>query len=603
MRATGSMGSAGVSRRAFVGSAAAAAAVGTVVGLGATASAHGEEAPAAEPQVVRVGESPIMYNFIGKNMPVIDIDAGPDDNVSPIAPLAVPQAWDEEADIVVVGTGGGGLSATALAAQNGVRVIALEKLSEVGGNTREASYMYCPGGSRFQNEQGVAFDPQAVFNTYWPMYRDSADMSLMMAMIGRGHVDIDWMEELGVEWDFDWTFTGRSGTGLCVKGSDDDGLTVRMTQKIVDVVYAKAVEFGADIRTSTEVIGLVADGGAVVGVRAEGEDGKAYFIHATTGVILAAGNGEANRTMLKTYAPTFAARCGACMTYPSNDGKIVRMGFGVGADMAGWDSFALFDGGLDWEDAGGSWCQSLYAGYPALLRAPWLRINKQGKRTVYMDNNGAGGEMAATFQGMHEMSQPGQRVYVVFDQGWEERVPAFDQNGCRRPMTPDMADIERAPEAAAPHNWIDGANNAIEQGWIKQSDTIEGLASQLGLDADVLVKAVEEWNAECAAGASEADAYGYKPEWLIPIENGPFYGARLGGYSPSSGCGLAVDESMRVMGTDGKAIPGLYASFLTAGGAWGESGYGFASPLAVNHLSWWSGYVAAETALGLEPRA
>lgn len=520
-----------------------------------------------------------------------------DDGFSPIAPLAAPATWDDEADIVVIGTGGG-LAATTFAAQSGASVITIEKLPEIGGNTKEASYMFCPGGSRFQNEQGVPFDPQATLNTYWPMYRYSADQNLMLAMINRGHVDIDWLEELGVEWDFDWTFTNRNGTGLCWKGADDDGLTIRMTKPICDLCYQKATEFGADIRLSTEMTGLVMEDGRATGVRVEDTNGERY-IHANTGVILCAGSGEANRAFLEAYMPTFAKSCGASMTYPTNDGKVVRMGMGAGAQTRGWDSFAIFDGGPDWQDFGGSWCQSLYGGYPALLRSPWLRINEQGNRVGYMDNSGDNGEMAATFQGMLEMGQPGYRTYVIFGKGWEENVPAFHQSGCRRPQTPDMTNIERAPEAVAPHNWLDGANNAIEQGWIKQANTPEELAEQLGLNPELVANAVEGWNATCAAGE---DPMGYAPEFLVPLEP-PYYGAAVGAFSPACGFGLAVDESMRVMGKDGLPIEGLYAAFLTAGGAWGESGFGFASPLAVNHLSWWSGYVAAETALGLEPRA
>jgi fumarate reductase flavoprotein subunit len=591
-----------ITRRSFIGGSVGAVGLGAIAASG-TARAAEKVAASAEADVaegvVKVGETNILENFIQESLPIIDIDAGEDDGVSPIAPLAAPDAWDEECDVVVVGTGGGGLAATTLAAQNGAKVITLEKLDEVGGNTREASYMECLGGSKFQNEQGLSFDPQALFTQYWPMYRDSIDVELFMEMISRGYVDIDWMGELGVDWDYDWTFTNRDGMGLCARGSDDGGLTDRMTQKIVDIVYAKAQEFGADVRVSTEVTGLVKDGDAIVGVRAVGPDGQ-YYVKADTAVILCAGNGEANRPMLSVYSPDFAARCGASMTYPSNDGKIVRMGFGAGADLAGYNSFAHFDGGLDWRDVG-SWCQSLYGGYPALLRSPWLRINKQGKRTTYMDNTTQGGEMAATFQGCVEMSQPDQRVYVIFDQGWEERVPAFNQSGCRRPITPDMPDIDRVNELVAPHNWIDGANEAIEKGWIKSSDTIEGLAEELGLDPEIVKQAVDDWNNVCATG-EDNPLYGYKSEWLIPIENGPFYGARLGGYSPACGCGLAVDAGMHVMGTDGNVIPGLYASFLTAGGGLGEDSYGLASPLGVNHLSWWSGYIAAETALGLEPR-
>jgi len=286
------------------------------------------------------------------------------------------------------------------------------------------------------------------------------------------------------------------------------------------------------------------------------------------------------------------------MMNPSDVGDAIRMGIGVGAQTKGFDSFGIFDGGPDWESFG-NWSQYLYSGYTALLRSPWLQINEEGRRFTYLDNNGVGGEMKATFHGMIEMAQPGNRGYVIFDKGWEARVPAFGQSGCRRPITPDMKDVDRMPEAVAPHNWVDGANRAIENGWIRQADTIEELAEKMGLNPAVIKQAVDDWNATCAAGVDNP-LYAYKPEWLIPITEAPFYGASVGGFCGGTGFGLMVNPAMQVMSTEGTPIPGLYAGFTTAGGAWGESGYGFASVLAINHLSWWSGYIAAETVVASE---
>lgn len=452
----------------------------------------------------------------------------------------------------------------------------------------------CLGGSRFQNKMGIPFDPATLFAAYWPYFRNSVDPELMMTMIVRGHETIDWLEDVGVPWDFDWTFTGRGGTGLCWKGADDDGLTVRMTLKVVDFVYSKAVDAGVKFMFRTTLTALVKDGEKIVGVKAKTADGDIY-VKANKGVILTAGGCANNRDMLKKYVPTCDKACGSSMMNPGDTGEAIRMGIGAGAQTKGFDSFGIFDGGPDWKTFGG-WSQYLYSGYTALLRSPWLQINEEGRRFTYLDNNGVGGEMAATFHGMIEMAQPGNRGYVIFDSGWEKRVPEFKQSGCRRPITPNMKDVDRMPEELGPHNWVDGANRAIENKWIKQSDTIEGLAKEMGLEPSVVKKAVDDWNATCAAG-EDNPLYNYKPEWLIPITEAPFFGASVGGFCGGTGFGLMVNPGMQVMSTKGTPIPGLYAGFTTAGGAWGESGYGFASVLAINHLSWWSGYIAAETVL------
>ena len=97
----------------------------------------------------------------------------------PILPLDPPASWDREVDLVVVGTGGGGLAATTLAAESGSSVIAVEKEGTVGGATRHAlGYVIFAGGSKLQNELGAAwpgpeFDPVASVNELGPYYQYS----------------------------------------------------------------------------------------------------------------------------------------------------------------------------------------------------------------------------------------------------------------------------------------------------------------------------------------------------------------------------------------------------------------------------------------------
>lgn len=61
-----------------------------------------------------------------------------------------------------------------------------------------------------------------------------------------------------------------------------------------------------------------------------------------------------------------------------------------------------------------------------------------------------------------------------------------------------------------------------------------------------------------------------KPEWLIPIEQGPFYGACMGGPIQQIQTGLRINADAQVTRENKEPIPGLYAGYHTAGGATGD---------------------------------
>jgi hypothetical protein len=563
----------GVSRRGFLKGAAA----GAAIAQGAALLGGASTAVASTPQRDRCVDGEAAH---------------------PIPPVGPPAKWDKEADVVVVGTGGGGLAASVRAAEKRLKVITLEKLSGPGGGTKESALFFTFGGTRYQNAIKWAipkfpYDPDALVELVMPAYQYSADKLLLRALATRGPECVDWMGDHGVEWELNTKNDPVFGQGGHIwKNSCLEGNYTRATKHVTDHMHAVAVRAGVEFLFGTTVTRLVQQGDRIVGVRTKNLEGLELFVRAKKAVVLAAGGFAVNRDMLQKYTPYANAGAGSSFGMPCDTGECTRMGIGAGADIAGVNSTSFFDGGVDWVHEGrGTFHQHLYNGSVQLARQPWLSIDITGERYQYMDSVPVDNLF---HQPAVPMSRPGRRGYVIFDDNYETNVPGFEQAYCRRPLRPTMPNMDRVPGWLVGKDWREGVKVALDAGVIKKAQTIDALGEQLGFAPGVLARSVTKWNEACASRKDDP-IYGYKPEWLIPIRKPPFYGIRMGGFLYATHAGLRVNPGMQVVSTKGTVIAGLYAAFHTAGGAIGENAVSGASILADNGLSWASGYIAANT--------
>ena len=520
---------------------------------------------------------------------------------APIPPLAPPGKWDMEADIVIVGAGGGGLSAAALATEKGSSVIVVDKLPVSGGGTQHSATFFCvAGGSRLQNEVKYAlptfpFNPDAAVEMFMPAYK-WMDRALLRQLIVKGPECIDWMETKGVPWEFDPHIMNM---GLVWKGAVEGAFIPLGMKPVTDHMHGVAKDQGAQFIFKTSCQALVRDGARIVGIKTVDLAGQESWIHAKKAVILTAGGFAMNRDMLKEYTPEVYLGAAAVFAMPCDTGECTRMAQGAGADMAGLGSYLTFDGGIDdYAQGTGPWHHYLYSGDNQLSRQPWLSIDIAGKRIPYQSTEPGTPTALSGLMGQADiqMSQIGHRAYVIFDGDYETHILKFNQSICRMPILPDLPNVERMSEYFGPHDWREGAKKGIARGGIKTSDTIEGLGKELGFNPGVLAKAVENWNAVCAAG--EDPELNYDKRWLNPVVKPPFYGVKVGGQIESTKAGVRVNPQMQVIDTKGEVIPGLYAGFHTAGGSMGtNSSAATPSVLGSVGLSWTGGYIAAQNAV------
>ncbi|MBU4035185.1 MAG: FAD-dependent oxidoreductase [Proteobacteria bacterium] len=485
------------------------------------------------------------------------------DDVKPIPPIDPPAIWDKQADIVVVGLGGGVIGA-AKAAQMGSSVIALEKMSVVGGTTWHAGALFAFGAKKVPPIPGFPpFDLEKTVRMAVEKSNYTVNEALTRATVIKCGEMVDWLADIGVEWIIN-PFGPIYSPAF--KG-DDRNIGHAAMRGALNPAYALMQKKGGDVLLNTKVVALVMDKGKVVGVKAEKLlEGTTIFIKANKAVILSAGGFSHNKNMLKKYVPTAYNGVGSVsMALPSNTGECIRMGQGAGADLAGYDTFTGFDGGIDFSEVNGPWFRYLYSGDIQLARGAWLHLNKACERFMNISSS----PMQFFKRPAAIMAQPGHRAYIIFDSNYEINIWKQNPVGCKIPITPDLPLMNEwhIPRLFS-RDWRVGVKEAIAMGAIKSSNTYEGLAAKLGLNSERFKTAVNKWNGYCKAGTDPE--FGEDPQSLIPVQDPPFYGIKIGCSMGSTSCGLRVNHNMQVLDMDQNIIPGLYATYFTAGGGAGE---------------------------------
>ncbi len=184
--------------------------------------------------------------------------------------------------------------------------------------------------------------------------------------------------------------------------------------------------------------------------------------------------------------------------------------------------------------------------------------------------------------------EPSVPLFLIVDAGFRRR-------SALGPLMPGQAD-EKVPA------WL------FESEFLVKADSLPELASRLDVDAPALAATVERFNALAAAGEDPDFGRGsnaYDRYWADPrgkpnpclgaLAEPPFYGVRLYPGDIGTRGGLAVDEQARVLDGTGEVVAGLYAIGNCAAPVYGTSYPGAGSTIGPAMAF---GYVAAQHAVG-----
>ena len=469
-----------------------------------------------------------------------------------------------DADVVIVGAGGAGMTAAITAAAEGKSVVIVESQAMVGGNSVRATGGMNAGKTVYQDENefaegaGVEKTLKTAAEKYadnetitalaktvseqWAAYQadpkgyfDSVELMELDTMIGGKGVNdpalvetlcsnsadaIDWLGEQGITLN-SVSSAGGASVKRIHRPVNEEGKVVSVGAYMVPLLEEDCQKAGVQMMlntTATEI--LTDDNGAAVGIKATGASGETITINAKA-VILTSGGFGANMDMVVEYKPELKGFM--TTNAPGILGQGIKMAQAIGADTVDMDQIQIHPT-VQYDSA--SLITEGLRGDGAVL------INSEGKR--FIDEVGTRDVVSAA-----EIAQPGSYSWLIIDQ--------------------KMVD-----------------DSSVIQGYIKKGYTFEGktyeeLAEQIGVDGAALAETMNTWNGYVEA---KNDPDFGRTSFANKLDTAPYYAIKVTAGVHHTMGGLKINTNTEVLNENGEIIPGLFAAGEVTGGVHGANRLG-----------------------------
>ena len=488
----------------------------------------------------------------------------PDDYKTAVEKDAAAEDSTVDADVVVVGAGGAGMTAAITAAAEGKSVVILESQSMVGGNSVRATGGMNAGKTVYQDENefgesaGVEKTLKTAAEKYadnetitalaktvseqWAAYQanptgyfDSVELMELDTMIGGKGINdpelvetlcansadaIDWLDEHGITLHNVSSFGGASVKRIH-RPVNAEGKTVSVGSYMIPLLQENCEKAGVKMMLDTTATEILTDAnGAAVGVKATGASGETVTVNAKA-VVLTTGGFGANLDMVVKYKPELKGFM--TTNAPGIQGQGIEMAQAIGAATVDMDQIQIHP--------------TVEANTAALITEGLrgdgaILINEEGQR--FIDEVGTRDVVSAA-----EIAQTGSYSWLVVDQA--------------------MADA-----------------SSVIQGYIKKGYTVTGatyeeLGEAMGVDAAAFAETMEKWNGYVEA---KNDPDFGRTSFANPLNTAPYYAVKVTAGVHHTMGGLKINANTEVLNEKGEVIPGLFAAGEVTGGVHGANRLG-----------------------------
>ena len=488
----------------------------------------------------------------------------PDDYKTAVENNATAEDSTVDADVVVVGAGGAGMTAAITAAAEGKSVVILESQSMVGGNSVRATGGMNAGKTVYQDENefgesaGVEKTLKTAAEKYadnetitalaktvseqWAAYQanptgyfDSVELMELDTMIGGKGINdpelvetlcansadaIDWLDEHGITLHNVSSFGGASVKRIH-RPVNAEGKTVSVGSYMIPLLEENCKKAGVQILLNTTANEILTDAnGAAAGIKATGSTGETVTVNAKA-VVLTTGGFGANLDMVVKYKPELKGFM--TTNAPGIQGQGIEMAQAIGAATVDMDQIQIHP--------------TVEANTAALITEGLrgdgaILINEEGQR--FIDEVGTRDVVSAA-----EIAQTGSYSWLVVDQA--------------------MADA-----------------SSVIQGYIKKGYTVTGstyeeLGKAMGVDAAAFAETMEKWNGYVEA---KNDPDFGRTSFANPLNTAPYYAVKVTAGVHHTMGGLKINANTEVLNEKGEVIPGLFAAGEVTGGVHGANRLG-----------------------------
>ena len=464
----------------------------------------------------------------------------------------------DQADVIVVGAGGTGISAAVRAETLGANVILIEKMPVIGGATALNAGTLIATGSRFQKEslKETKDSPELAAKDIFRVGKNRNDPVLVKQVTERVGGVVDWLV-----YDLKIPYGPAATQDPDHSANRQLGVTGRSVN-FLKLMREKFEHMGGKLMLETRAQELLRDkDGRVVGVRATDAAGNTGEL-TSKAVILASGGYGAVKAMLPIDMNQYVF-----YGLDSETGDGFKMATAIGADTINMDLVKMYPQGV--ETVPGHGLAATASSTDTMKKSGAIYVNRDGQR--YVNELASLGELTDT-----TVAQPGHIAYIVMDKkAWKEYV----NKSLEDRLVPDEATLMK---------WTKIVNTGRPV--MAVADDLKKAAEVMGVNPDGLTKTVKEWNDMVAAGKDTK--FGRKI--VGGLGEGPFYIVEQKVRYQTTLGGLRAGEGMRILDKNGKPIEGLYGAGCVVGGANGAD----SMTAMMNSWAIVSGVIAAETAVG-----
>ena len=511
--------------------------------------------------------------------------------MSSLTPLVVDDVndanWDDEADVIVVGLGGAGLTAAVEARERGADVLALDRFEGGGATAISGGVYYAGGGTHIQRDAGVEDTVENMIRYLSMEVRDAVSEDTLRHFCEQSAENVKWLTDRGVPFlgtlcpvktsyptdEYRLYFSGNESfapyceeatpaqRGHVPEGGAFPG--AKITEPLTAVARREGVRFELQTRVSRLIVDAE---GAVVGAEVhqlssggwralhrrlhrfetaiakvaqeaaswlrarcdaiEGQHSIVKRFRCRRGVILAAGGFVFNREMVAEHVPDFLQ--GLPLGTQGDDGFGIRLGQSVG-------------GKVDQMHRASAW-RFLN---PPYAFAEGMLVNGNGER--FANELWYGSKIGEAM-----VERNGGVATLIIDEHLRDLAKEQAKPG----------QLQWFQRAAAMMNLYLNC---------KRASDVDALAEMLDVPRDNLQKSLDEYNA--SAEGKRRDPFDKDPSSMHPLREGPFYAIDCSLGSKRHVCavmtlgGLAVDEKTgQVLSENGSVVPSLYAAGRNAVG-------------------------------------